>query len=202
MKYKIVIVLIILLITGCAFHSEPEGNLEFHQISQLAELAGTYKNKGNPSGYLSWILWKEVISGHEDIEFIEVVPKNNSLIVRAIRKGCSIYDRTYILGRDFKISYGKIIIHREAHLLTRGFDDVLLGPSYQDITLGLDAGRNGKSRSSRYAAGLVFMMFPIAFSDTSDIRYERISDKPQEFKDCKSLLEWREERERREGRRD
>ena len=197
MKFKTIIVLTIFLIAGCAFHSEPEGNQEFHQISQLPELAGVYKNKGNPSGYLSWIIWpdikqirpdiKEIINadtGHEDIEFIEVIPKDNSLIVKAISNGCSIYDKTYILDRDFKISDGKIVIHREAHLLTRGGGDVLLGPSYEDITLGLDTGKHGKSRSSGYGAGLVFMMVPVAISDISDIRYERVSDKPQVFRNC------------------
>jgi len=196
MKFKTIIILTIFLIAGCAYHSEPEGNLEFHQISQLSELAGVYKNKGNPSGYLSRIIWpdikeirpdiKEILSpdtGHEDIEFIEVIPNDGSLIVKAISNGCSIYDKTYILDRDFKILDGKIVIHRETHLLTRGEGDVLLGPSYEEITLGLDTGKHGKSRSSAYAAGLV-LMIPIAFSDISDARYERVSDKPQVFKSC------------------
>lgn len=190
MKFKNAIVLIIFLIAGCAFHTEPPNNLEFHQISQLSELTGVYKNIGNPYGSISGILWpdiKQIISAnidHEDIEFIEVIPKDSSLIVKAISKGCSIYERTYTRGQDFKITDGKIIIHREVHLLTRGGGDVLLGPSYEYITLGIDIGKHGKSRSSGYAAGLVFSIFPMAFSDTSEIRYERVSEKPQEFKNC------------------
>jgi hypothetical protein len=197
MKSKIVIFLFIFLVTGCAFHSEPKDNLEFHQISQLSELAGVYKNKGNPSSYLSWIIWpdigeitpasKEVISSnikHEDIELIEVIPKDNSLIVKAISKNCSIFEKIYILDQDFKIKDGKIIIRKEAHLLSRGGDDVLLGPSYEDITLGLDSSKHAKSRSLGYAAGLVLMIFPMAVSDTSDIRYDRVSNKPQNYKNC------------------
>jgi hypothetical protein len=119
MKFKTTIVFAIFLIAGCAYRSEPVGNLKFHQISDLVELAGVYKNKGDPSGYLSWIIWpdikqirpdiKEIIgpdSGHEDIEFIEVIPNDNSLIVKAISNGCSIYDQTFILNRDFKILDG------------------------------------------------------------------------------------------------
>lgn len=197
MKLKTLIFLLIFLVTGCAFHSEPENNLEFHQISQLSELAGVYKNKGNPSGYLSLIIWpdigevtpaiKETINSnisHEYIELIEVIPEHNSLILKAISKDCSIFEKKYILWQDFKIKDGKIIIHKEAHLLSRGGDDVLLGPSYEDITLGLDSNKDAKSRSFGYAAGLVLMIFPMAVSDTSDIRYDRISDKPLEFKNC------------------
>lgn len=197
MKLKTFTFSLIFLVTGCTLHSGPEDNLEFHQISQLSELAGVYKNKGNPSGYLSWIIWpdiekitpaiKETISSdisHEDIELIEVIQKDNSLIVKAINKGCSIFEKMYILGQDFKIKDGKIIIRKETHLLSRGGDDVLLGPSYEDITLGLDSGKHAKSRSLGYAAGLVLMIFPMAVSDTSDIRYDRVSDKPLEFKNC------------------
>ncbi len=197
MKYKLVITLTIFLLAGCAFHSEPEGNREFHQIAALSELAGVYRNQGNPSGFLSSMIWpdinpirpegKEIINGntgHESIEFIEVIPKNNSLLVKAIRNGCAIYDKTYTLDHDFKISAGKIILHRETHLLGRGADDVLVGPSYEEITLGLDTAKHGKSTSSGYAAGLVLMLFPLAVSETTEIRYERVSAEPLEFKNC------------------
>ena len=192
MKFKtiIIIILILFFISGCLFHSEPPNNREFRNISKVYELAGVYKNTGEPSGYITEILWPDIkqIFGaninHEDIEFIEVIPKDRLLTVKAISKGCSIFEKKYILGQDFKINDGKIIIHREAHLLTRGGDDVLLGPSYEDLALGIDIVKDGKYRRSGCAAGLIFMIFPVAFSDTSDIRYERVSDKPQEFKNC------------------
>lgn len=56
--------------------------------------------------------------------------------------------------------------------------------NHEDIVLGIDDVQHGKSRRSGYAAGLVFMIFPVAFSDTSDVRYERVSEKPHEFKNC------------------
>jgi hypothetical protein len=189
-KSIIIIILVFLLMGGCSFHREPPNNRDFHHISTLYELAGVYKNIGAPSGYITMILWPDIKQtaganiNHEDIEFIEVIPDDRSLIVKAIRKGCSIFEKTYMLGQDFKINDGKIIIRREAHLLTRGGDDVLLGPSYENIVLGIDDVQHGKSRRSGYAAGLVFMIFPVAFSDTSDVRYERVSEKPHEFKNC------------------
>lgn len=190
MKLQALAVMLFIFLNGCAFHSEPKDNQEFYQISQMSELAGVYKNKGDPSGYLSAVIWgniKKVIKpevSHEEIEFIEVQSTENSLIVKAIKSGCAIYEKSYILGRDFKISGGKIIIHRDAFLLTRGGDDVLLGPSYEEITLGLDAGKHGKYRNSGYAAGLVFTLFPMAFSETNDVRYERVNERPQGFRPC------------------
>jgi hypothetical protein len=190
MKPQALAIILLISLNACAFHSEPKDNQEFSQITQISELAGVYKNKGDPSGYLSGIIWnniKLIIKpevSHEDIEYIEVSSTENSLIVKAIKNGCAIYEKHYILGRDFKLSGGKIIIHRDASLLTRGGGDVLLGPSYEEITLGLDAAKQGKYRNSGYAAGLVFALFPIAFSDIHDTRFERVNDKPQGFKTC------------------
>lgn|GEM_PF-1281281 len=201
MKFKTFLALFIVLLVGCGcvFHAGPENNAEFYQISQLSELEGVYKNEGNPSGFLSQKIWPDITkvfpdikevktfeTGHEDIEFIEVITRNNSLVVKAIRNGCSIYEETFILGRDFKISNGKIVIHKETHLLSRGPGDVLAGPSYEDITIGIDVGKHGKSRSRSYAAGLIFMIMPVAGSDTIDIRYERVGNKPQNFRACVS----------------
>ena len=190
MMLKALAVMLLIFLNGCAFHSAPKDNQEFYQISQMSELTGVYKNKGDPSGYFSANIWgniKLIIKpevDHKDIEFIEVLSAENSLVVKAIKKGCSVYEKTYILGRDFKISGGKIIIHRDASLLTRGAGDVLVGPSYEQITLGIDTGKHGKYRNSGYAAGLVFLLFPIAFSETNDTRFERVNDKPQAFKTC------------------
>jgi hypothetical protein len=189
MKFKIIAFMMLIILCSCAFHIEPSDNQEFHQISQLSELAGVYKNNGNPSGYLSQIIWndiKSIIDGidHEQIEFIEVTPKDNSLIVGAISGGCTIYKRTYILGRDFNITDGKITMHKNTFLYTRGGDDPLLGPSYEKTTLGLDVKNQGKSRDYEYGVGLLLMAVPVSVSQTRDIRYERVSDKPLGFKDC------------------
>lgn len=189
--------MIAFLLAGCSLHSAPENNLDFEQILQLSELEGVYSNKGNPSGFLSQKIWpdiKEVFpeirnvetfdTGHDKIELIEVLAGENSLTVKAIRNGCAIYEKSYIPGRDFTISHGKLVIHRESHLLSRGSDDVLLGPSYEEVTIGIDTGKQGKSRSKGYAAGLVFMVIPVAVSDMTDIRYERVYDKPRNYGTC------------------
>ena len=190
MKLQTIVVLLITLLNGCVFNSGPEGNQEFYNISHLIELEGVYKNKGEPSDYLSATIWENAVLNenpdvnHEDIELIEVSETADSLILKAIKNDCSIYEKTYIVGRDFKISDGKIILRRNVDLLTRGSGDVLLGPSYEKITLGLDSEKHGKYRSSAYAAGIVFMFLPIAVSGNSDVRFERVKGKPQGFKAC------------------
>ncbi|WP_320055716.1 hypothetical protein [Desulfuromonas thiophila] len=189
---KTALFIFFLLLCSCAYHSEPENNKEFHKVSQLSELEGVYKNKGNPSGYLSREIWSDsqlVIDGkinHETIEFIEVIANNNSITVKAIENGCAVYERTYIEGHDFKVNDGKIIINRDAYLLSRGSGDVIVGPSYEQVTLGLDTNRHGKSTRSEYAAGLVLFLLPVAVSDTKETEYERVSDKPTGFGNCKN----------------
>jgi len=197
MRPATIMIWFVFLIAGCVIHTEPENNLDFQETSQLAELEGVYKNKGVPSGFLSQKIWPDITkvipdiknvmtldTGHEDIEFIEVISTSNSLLVKAISNGCSIYKQTYILGEDFEITDGKIVIHRESHLLSRGSGDVLFGPSYEDISIGIDAGKHGKSRSTGYSAGLVFMIIPVAISESYDIRYERVFNEPQNYKAC------------------
>jgi len=153
--------LLLVFLSGCMLSSAPDDNAEFYRVSRLSELAGVYQNQGNPSGYLSQKIWpdiKEVFpgikavktfdSGHEDIELIEVVPKDNALVVRAVRNGCAVHEQSYLLGKDFDISNGKVVIHRETHLLSRGSGDVLAGPSYEDVPWGsTPAGR--ASREAR-----------------------------------------------------
>lgn len=189
---RLALVVILTLLEGCVSHSGPKGNQDFYPISQQAELAGVYKNKGDPIGFLSGVIWgyttpkTSTLGSHEAIEFIEVSSTEKSLTAKAIQNGCVVYEKSYVVGRDIKIDAGKIVIDSNLSLLSRGSGDVLVGPVYDKITLGLDAGKNGKLRQSSYSAGLVFLLLPVAASDTHDIRFERVADKPQGFPACNS----------------
>jgi len=190
MVKTIFISILLLFFSACASHSVPKNNQSFKSITELSELSGLYKNAGDPSGYLSAVIWGDSIENikpefqHEGIEFIEVKTIEKSIIVRAIENSCSIYEKTYVLGRDFEINAGQISILSETSILTRGLGDVLVGPSYEKITLGLDSRRDAKYRNSGYAAGLAFMIIPVAVSGTKDIRFERASDEAKEFNAC------------------
>jgi hypothetical protein len=194
MKQFVLIVIFSLFLEGCVFHSGPEDNKDFIYISQPAELTGIYINKGDPGGYLSNVIWGDwsgnartnggPVAQDQDIEFIEVSSSENSLIVKTIQNGCANYEQTYVIGRDFEISNGKIVIQTVFSPLTRGAGDPLIGPVYAKRTLGLDVGKQGKVRGSTYAAGLVYMFLPVAISDTQDTKFNRITDKPQGYKTC------------------
>ncbi|WP_157671778.1 hypothetical protein [Desulfuromonas soudanensis] len=187
---KSTLFILLLSLSSCAYHSEPKNNRDFQKVSNLSEFEGIYKNKGNPSGYLSQIIWNDFKLGnddkidHETIEFIEVIASDNSLIVKAITNGCTSYEKSYNEGKDFKITDGKITIRREAYLLSRGSGDVVVGPSYEQLTLGLDTSKHGKSKRSEYVAGLVLFILPVSVSDTRETEYERVSDKPRDFRSC------------------
>lgn len=191
MKRFVVAVILALFLGGCAGHfgtKEPRG---FYKVSKLSELQGVYKNHGDweGSGTLAYMIWqgrsnKPPVFKYKEVEFIEVLSLENSLTVRAIQSGCSVYEQTYVLGKDFKIEDGKIAIYREFHFLSRGGGDLMLGPSYFEETLGIDTGKDAKYKSSESVAGLALLFIPIAGTETRDVRFERLSDKPLGYPDC------------------
>lgn len=172
------------LLHGCAFHSEPKDNSEFLPVSQLAELAGIYRNQGEPNGYFSLDALHLDGVHHEEIDFAEISVSNNLFIAKMIKDGCVTYEKSYVIGRDVELEDGKLLLHQESHALSRGADDVLVGPSYDKVVFGLDTTKNGKLRRSGYGAGLVFMLFPLAASEQTDIRFKRVNDIPQGLSRC------------------
>ncbi len=183
-------IFLFLQLPACAFHTQPENNSEYYYISELAELDGVYRNKGNPSGYLSILVLGDlptITDGkiqHESIDLIDVSVTGTSINVKAVKANCSVYEKNYIAGQDFDVGDGKITLRRKFNLITRGGDDPLLGPSYEEITLGIDQEKQGKSTNVSYAAGLVFAIVPIAASATTEVRYERLENKHGEYPPC------------------
>jgi len=182
----------ILFLAGCATdyrHTEPKNNNEFRNISDIHELVGVYVNKGDPSGYLTGIIWEgygglKTNSGevpHANVTFVEVSIIKNTLIAKAIKDNCSIIEKSYDIGRDIDVSGGVITLNMEAKLLNgRG---MVLGPSFRNDTLGLDSDNHGKHKTSYYEAGL-YIFVPVSSSDTDEVRYLRTSDNPTGYKDC------------------
>jgi hypothetical protein len=166
-------------------HQGPVENQSFREVQQLTELEGVYVNKGDPKGFLSQEIWPKVGNfSHEAIQYIEVNAANDALIVKAIKNDCVVYERSYLLGRDFSVVDGAISIRSESHAVTRGPGDVVVGPSFQSKTLGIDKSGNGKARDSFFMAGLVFMIFPIALSDTKEVRYLKSTVAIDSFEKC------------------
>lgn len=176
-----------MFLTGC-MSTGPAVNYDFNRIEKLSALDGVYKNKGDPNGLLSATIWPGKTAGvslpHSDIDFVEVNSTENTLVAKAIKNECIFHEQRYVLGQDFKIDDGNIVIVTDFRALTRGPGDVMVGPSYQKMILGIDTRGNGKSKDSFRAAGLIFMIFPIAFSGTTEIKFERTLIATNTFKTC------------------
>lgn len=171
----IVLLLFSLTLCGCTHHIAPENNKGFQRTTELNHIAGTYKNFGDPKGSLSNILWGDEVS-HGDIDLIQVSVSGKHVVVNAIKNGCVFYVKEYVEGRDFVIKGGRITLNRDIAILSRGPGDPLAGPSIYTIELGLDTEGHGKYQSREYLAGLMFMMIPVAGSDTTDIRFSRVEE--------------------------
>jgi hypothetical protein len=190
MTKTIIVLFLAITLSGCfVLHDVPKENMEFAQKATPRDFKGVYRNAGDPKGYLSQLIWRKYDyitdnSGkktpHKEIELIEVLCTGEVLTVRAIRDECAIYQQDYVAGQDFTLIDGKIVIKERFHPLSRegddgGRGDVLVGPSYEKIELGLDAKGDGKYRSQGYFAGMVFLLVPMAVWDTSDVKFIKLN---------------------------
>jgi hypothetical protein len=190
MTKTFIVLFLVATLSGCLVVNEvPKENVEFAAKPDTRDFKGVYRNAGDPNGYLSQLIWGEhgyIIDNsgkktlHREIELIEVLSKEDTLTVRAIKDECVIYQQDYVVGRDFTLSDGRIILKRRFHPLSRegdegGHGDALVGPSYEKIELGLDAKGDGKYRSQGYFAGMVFMLVPMALGGTTDVRFVKLN---------------------------
>ena len=175
---KIIIVSLLflfLIFFGCSYHKEPENNQEFQKETKLSHLAGIYYNLGDPKGFLSEILWGNLVP-HEDVELVHVSVSGKQVVVSAIKNGCIFYTMRYVEGQDFQINDGKITLSKNMAVISRGAGDPLVGPSSYTVELGLDTEGHGKYQSREYLAGLVFWLVPVAASETRDVRFSRYKE--------------------------
>jgi hypothetical protein len=186
----VIALLFVVTLSGCIVVNEvPKENLEFAPKADAQDFKGVYRNAGDPNGYLSQQIWRDhgyIIDNfgkktpHKEIELVEVLSKGDTLTVRAIKDECVIYQKDYVVGRDFTLTDGRIVLNRRFHPLSRegddgGHGDVLVGPSYEKIELGLDSKGDGKYRNQGYFAGMVFLFIPIAGGGTSDVKFTKLN---------------------------
>jgi hypothetical protein len=120
--------------------------------------------------------------GHFCIAGLAHWAKDNSIFAQAIVNGCVAHEKEYIEGIDFEIINGKIVLHTEGALLSRGAGDVLVGPSAQQVTLALDVNGNGVYTNEELFAGLVFLIVPAVISNETEIRFKKQSSiKPYNY---------------------
>ncbi len=176
------ILIALLLFGGCSRYSGPKESVQISDTTELHNLSGLYNNSGDPSGRLSSFIWGNApidanfyrtYLKHYQIKYIKVTTKDNSILVKAIVNGCVAHEKEYIQGTDFEIISGKIVLHTDGAILSRGAGDVLVGPSAQQVTLALDINGNGVYTNEAIFAGLVFLIVPAAISDVTEIRFKK-----------------------------
>ena len=181
MSRHAVIFLLALALSACA-SAPPPNHAPLRATTTLAQLEGVYENKGDgatdqaPTLYLSSILWPDDDSlDHQQIERIAVDRQSeNSLQIRAMRGGEIVRRKELIEGQDFKIQDGVIVLSGETGISGFRTGEPLLGFYGGSSKFGLDVEGHGKYHSSGTAAGLAFMLVPVAASYARDVRFRRV----------------------------
>ncbi|MEE4145522.1 MAG: hypothetical protein V2I26_12025 [Halieaceae bacterium] len=198
LKNTIPLILVSALLGSCVFYSGPEEEVQLTRLASLGDMAGVYDNEGDPEGYLSWYFFGYDPIGnsaenaqieHDAIERIQLSRIDNGLDVKALGQDCLLAERQLLEGEELELDDGHVVIDQEAYLLTRGAGDVALGPSTSKTILSIDVNGNLIWRRQDYAAGLLFVIFPMALSDRSEKRFQRLDIVPKEFYEkCNSQI--------------
>lgn len=180
MRTSPIAALVACLLVGCV--SAPPQNQPFSDVQDLGNLAGTYNNVGNPSGYLTTLLWPsardfflvgEAEVPHSAAKSIRVKVSGKVVLVEAIAHNCVIGSRTFTEGQEFQLSEGRILLRKETAVIHPGAG---IGPSYDKLELGLDTKGDGKIRSTGAFVGLLLTMIPMAGYEQRDVRFARVTD--------------------------
>ena len=191
----LIALLLIALLNACSTYSGPEESVEISTETTIEQLAGLYLNAGEPSGYLSQVIWGDgaintgpdkKLLNHSEIEYIQVISTHSSITVKAIAGNCSAYEKEYMLGRDFEMNNGEIILSSEFSAITRGVGDPLVGPSAEKTLLSLDTQGHGIYRNEFVAAGLVYLLVPVAIAGKSEIRFKKTTAN-ESFEKCAAV---------------
>lgn len=181
MKIKNILLTILLFVLCACISTAPSGNLAFSTIESARDLTGTYINKGitgegYPSIYLSKIIWPaDETLNHEKIETISVVESTPGVLeVKASAGRNTLKTGRFTENKDFEIQNGKIVLESEFGVAGFKVGEPLVGPYGGRRELGLDSSGDGKYRSSFSAAGLAYLVFPIAVGGSDEVRFERL----------------------------
>lgn len=172
----------IIMFLGACVSTAPSDNAPFDVITNIAQLEGVYKNQGdggpdeNVSVYLSRVFWPDDGSpDHRSIDKIKVEKQSqDTLVVNAFNGDIAVKTATFIEGREFSIEDGVIVLSDEAGIAGLKADEPLLGVYAGSRKLGLDEKGHGKFHSHEAAAGLAYMVFPVAAGLSRDVRFYRI----------------------------
>jgi hypothetical protein len=187
MKWNFIPILI--FIGGCTIHTGPQDKITLSNVTELNDFSGIYKNAGDPDNYLSRIIWNWNhinINGstfeHNEINLIQVIPSQNSLVIKAISNDCVIFTKEYVLGKDFILNNGEIVLQNNMHVLFAP-PSMIIGPYTDKKTLGLDTKGHGAYKNKAFTAGLAALVVPMAISATEEARFNKLGN-TKEYGTC------------------
>ena len=179
-----ILISLVFVLASCSIGSiKPHNNKDFAEINDLKEYEGTYKNRGEPKGYLSKVLWGENHNPFKlgssslkypdrNIKYIQVKVKNRKFTISAVGKECEYFSKEYKKDIDFKITNGQIeLISKIGNTLDGR--NVVVGIKSSTVVLGLDTEGNGKFKRSRSEVGMAYMILPVAVGSTEELRFKK-----------------------------
>ena len=178
----------LLLFCSCSSTAKgPPNHSSFVTIKNISELAGTYKNRGQPgdvkfrSIYLSTILWPlDMDLKHEVIQTISVVEvAPGTLEAKALSDNVVVKVGRFVENQDFTLEEGRIMLRHEAGLAGLQAGAPLLDPCPDGSESGLDANERNKCSDEYTVAGLTFLLFPVAADLTEEFFYEKLPETKQ-----------------------
>jgi hypothetical protein len=178
--------LIVSAFLASCFASKPHHNVGFTHVQSIRDLAGSYENRGEGADvdvpwYLSTVIWPDSLRttlgapgiNHRAIVTIEVAALGDTALhVRALRNDGLEKEQTFVAGKDFQFHSGRLIIlHRTESTMKP--ESPMLGVMHTSLELGLDEKGEGKYQKTEEVAGLVYLVVPMAFRQSSELRFRR-----------------------------
>lgn len=176
---------------GCisVLSTAPADNVEFATVTDLHQLDGRYRNRGEGGPEQQWptFLSQLLFPGdkaldHSSIDAIDVrTTSTTTLTVRALDADAVVTkESAFVRGQHFELKEGRLLISRRfafsPAIRSEAPDNPFIGPMTETVELGIDLRGHGKYRSSAFAAGLVYLFLPVALGGSDQVRFERIED--------------------------
>lgn len=186
-----VCVVAMLVAGGCVgvFSSAPPDNVAFASVTDLQQLDGRYRNRGEgaPDAQWSTFLSALIFPGdktlaHASIAAIDVrATSATTLAVRALdAQGIVVKEAAFVRGREFELKEGRLRISTRfavsPFIESEASDNPFIGPMTETIELGIDLRGHGKYRSSTFVAGLAYLFMPLVGGGSDQVRFERIEE--------------------------
>ena len=177
--------LIAVALTGCSA-SKPAHNVGFGAARSLRELDGTYRNLGETdprhtrNEYLSGIIWPGLGEAeHPAIRTIVVTALGDTALSVVARDSSGVArEQTFIRGKDFEFNDGRL---RLKTVWKNSLKEPEAGGLFFVRTtqeLGVDKKGQGKFKKRDVVAGAAYLVVPIAYTESDEVRFIRIEEGP------------------------